>query len=1203
MPSKRYNSKRSFGTRFNDIKETFEVVNKETAPDKIINEGVDFAQLEVNSIDTTTINYGGISASNFSEGAKIASGESNQRVPSDLTDVPYWQEVTAGLTELHKQGFHNGEDIQNVEATSEGILFTPTADEASRIYLTGRIPIPKSRKIYATWEADRATNLRLIWWKNSQPIEVTHSSTTVGVATITTATEHGLIVGKEIRVTGLDVDYNGYHTITAVDTYSISYVSPTVASTDDLIEEQWETRGAVNLEDYVYEELANKVMWDANYRVANVSNKVLTNNLATLTTNATHSFVVGDIVRVSGIDTAGTDPSVFDGAYRVYSVTDTTLSYQKVTANVATTAVSPVVQISTSDSTSATEYAIYLEIPANDPTLLLKSAKVFEVIGYGSKEPLYANVNTSVLTNNVVTLTTAQSHGFSIDSSVVVSNVGSPYDGTHIITGTPSVNNFTYTVVNANVTSNSSVVGKAVAYDGKQRSELTPDGLRLYQPDGTLAVDLSTAGDSVFNVYYAGDVKASISFDGKSVFESVDSNDYIQDGTSLVGDFADAKYNGFPYSELNTANTANAEIETSNSYLNRLPRGTVYEGYFTPENLVMTNASPYMTVASGVFTLEAGRSYRISPLEGSFAINNASNKNAVLYLYMGTGPLSIGEELDYSSRFVVGMGTYTSINMPSIFVDALGTDANVMTVIGRRAESVPAKSLTGSISVSTANVTLATGNTTANVINGQLLTKTSGTGIFGNSGVVYVDTVYSSNVFSVMDQYGNPQTADTAGNLNFTAAQSTMISLRTDGSTTRSTGDIVGVSGVDYPFSGYWTLRNTNNYTDGSSYIKYTTKGIALHSSDLGNIVSRTTTANLVAGTKNVSVANTDGLYPGFKLDKTSGTGAFGTGAVVNVVTNSVHFTTTINHATSGAITFNTTQYEAVTSPVAKMYERFDTSAATISYGVPIYWTIMLLASTTTTAANANITMTTAGSPFPSATLTVSDEGPAKSPSFFPVGDPGRIAIGSQSYEFDDNTGPHTTGGSTGTGATITSTVTKNADQSAYYDNYGRGTSTTSGEYAYRYSLYQGNPGTASGTKKSAIRFPALNLPTGATVTKAELYLRNRHSYSASGLTVYIGAHIDGDLENQTTAPLGRNFTGADDTMTTTFAKGQGKWVTLPSDWYADIATDTVRGVLIGLSGVTSTWYSGLANYGYFDGNTMDDEPKLRITYNYLEGA
>jgi hypothetical protein len=235
-------------------------------------------------------------------------------------------------------------------------------------------------------------------------------------------------------------------------------------------------------------------------------------------------------------------------------------------------------------------------------------------------------------------------------------------------------------------------------------------------------------------------------------------------------------------------------------------------------------------------------------------------------------------------------------------------------------------------------------------------------------------------------------------------------------------------------------------------------------------------------------------------------------------------------------------------------------------------------------------------------TVSLIDIGQAKSSAFQLINDVGRTAVGSQSAEFDSG----------GSGGTIVETVTVDADQSAYYDNYGRGTGTTN-PYAYRYSLYQGNPGTASGTKKSAVRFPALGLPTGSTVLKAELYLRNRHSYLASGLTAYIGAHIDDNLENQTTAPLGRNFSttndppvGGDnadtpDTFSTTFARGQGKWVTLPNSWYKAIADETVRGVLIGLTGVTNTWYSGLTDYGYFDGNGMADGPKLRITYQYTE--
>ena len=1120
MPSKRYNSKRSFGTRFNDIKETFEVVNKKTPPDQIINDGVDYAQLEVNSIDTTTINYGGISASNFSEGAKIASGESNQRVPSDLTDVPYWQEVTAGLTELHKQGFHNGEDIQNVEATSEGILFTPTADEPARIYLTGRIPIPKSKRVFATWEADQSVNLRLIWWRNSQSVEVTKTSTTAGVSTITTATEHGLVVGKEIRVTDTDVDYDGYHTITAVDTYSISYASPTKTATEDLIEEQWETRGSVNLEDYVYEELTNKEMWDANYRSANVSNKVLTSNLATLTTNATHSFVVGDTVKTGSIG------SPFGDASKITAVTDNTISYGIEATNVASTAVSPVVQITSLDSTSATEYAVYLEVAAGASSVLLKSAKVFEVIGYGAKEPLYASVTASVLSTNLVTLTTSAPHGFNQDSSVVISGVGAPYDGTHIIRGAPTTTTFTYTVINADIASNPSIVGgKAVAYDGKQRSELTPDGLRLYQPDGTLAVDLTTAGNSVFNVYYDGKVKASISPTGNATFESIDSNSYIVDGVDIVGTFTDATYIGYSYENLNTSTVD--EVETENSLLNRLARGSVYTGWMSITPFTIFTTDRYYMIANGKFKLSNNRSYAMLTSLGNLNLNNTSNRTAVLYMMLTTGPYSTGGAASYTARSLIGSGTYSTFNIEPVLGDAV-SHVTPIKILGARVES--------------------------NVVTLKL----------------------ESNSYSITRTVPGG-TTDT-----FPAV----------------TGNTVGVSDAKYPYSGYWVITADGAHTDGTYYIKYNLTGTALHSGSVGNIVSRAVTTNIVTGATGVLVANTAGLYPGFRLTKTAGTGNFGTNASVNVVTNATHFTTNVAHSLGGTMTFNATQFEdIVTTSETGVYPDYSDvgGAAEFPSNTPIYWTLMMQMTGTP---NVNLNFST-GSTL-SGAVQVVDIGQTKIESWQGGDDAFWATTGDQASTYDtDHFGPHS--GSTGTVGTtaVTQTVTLLANQSAYYDNYGRGTSTSSGEYAYRYSLYQGNPGTASGTKKSAVRFPSLTLPTysgsNTTILSAELYIRNRHSYSASGLTAYLAAHIDSNLEDQTTAPSGVSGT----TFTTTFTKGQGKWVTLPASWYSSIASNSLRGFLLGLSSGTSTWYSSIANYGYFDGYTMSDPPKLRITYQY----
>ena len=66
---------------------------------------------------------------------------------------------------------------------------------------------------------------------------------------------------------------------------------------------------------------------------ATVTNKALTNNVATLTTAADHTYRVGDVVVVSGVD------GTFDGTYAITSVpTSTTFTYAKTAANVASQA-------------------------------------------------------------------------------------------------------------------------------------------------------------------------------------------------------------------------------------------------------------------------------------------------------------------------------------------------------------------------------------------------------------------------------------------------------------------------------------------------------------------------------------------------------------------------------------------------------------------------------------------------------------------------------------------------------------------------------------------------------------------------------------------------------------------------------------------------------------------------------------------------
>jgi hypothetical protein len=60
-----------------------------------------------------------------------------------------------------------------------------------------------------------------------------------------------------------------------------------------------------------------------------VSNKALTSNVATLTTSANHTYLAGDVVVVSGVDTT------FNGTYNILAVpTATTFTYAKTAANV-----------------------------------------------------------------------------------------------------------------------------------------------------------------------------------------------------------------------------------------------------------------------------------------------------------------------------------------------------------------------------------------------------------------------------------------------------------------------------------------------------------------------------------------------------------------------------------------------------------------------------------------------------------------------------------------------------------------------------------------------------------------------------------------------------------------------------------------------------------------------------------------------------
>jgi uncharacterized protein YdeI (BOF family) len=76
-----------------------------------------------------------------------------------------------------------------------------------------------------------------------------------------------------------------------------------------------------------------------------VTNKALTSNVATLTTSINHNLVVGQTIKVSGVN------ATFNGSYVITAVTANTVSYAKTAANVTSSSATGTVALTTTSNT------------------------------------------------------------------------------------------------------------------------------------------------------------------------------------------------------------------------------------------------------------------------------------------------------------------------------------------------------------------------------------------------------------------------------------------------------------------------------------------------------------------------------------------------------------------------------------------------------------------------------------------------------------------------------------------------------------------------------------------------------------------------------------------------------------------------------------------------------------------------------------
>jgi hypothetical protein len=137
---------------------------------------------------------------------------------------------------------------------------------------------------------------------------VENRALTSNVVTLTTRAAHNYLVGDSVVVAGIDATFNGTYTVASIPTSTTFTYAKTNAN------------------------VASARLGDQTF---SINNKALVSNVATLTTTATHPYLVGESVTVTNVD------STFNGTYTITAVTSTTFSYEKTEANVTSTAVSP----------------------------------------------------------------------------------------------------------------------------------------------------------------------------------------------------------------------------------------------------------------------------------------------------------------------------------------------------------------------------------------------------------------------------------------------------------------------------------------------------------------------------------------------------------------------------------------------------------------------------------------------------------------------------------------------------------------------------------------------------------------------------------------------------------------------------------------------------------------------------------------------
>jgi hypothetical protein len=201
-------------------------------------------------------------------------------------------DLTTDLFTVRTHGFRTGDVVQFQSIASNGFPGENTLNPATRIVGSQTFPNLTNSARYKVFV--NSPNLIHLTPLNAV-ITIGGTTTQAGqTVTVVTGTAHGLTTGMYVGIYGSTRIPNGPRTVTVTNSTTFTFTLPALGS------------------------------------LANISNTVLTSNVATITTSGAHGFIVGQTVTI-----AGTNNAVYNGVYTIASVpTTNTFTYARTNANI-----------------------------------------------------------------------------------------------------------------------------------------------------------------------------------------------------------------------------------------------------------------------------------------------------------------------------------------------------------------------------------------------------------------------------------------------------------------------------------------------------------------------------------------------------------------------------------------------------------------------------------------------------------------------------------------------------------------------------------------------------------------------------------------------------------------------------------------------------------------------------------------------------